>query len=105
MDKNTIWAIVLSTLVIVASYLLLPRFFGKKTAEAPAAVEITAEDTQTNQAEILTDTMFDEETTALLSEVISYIDCAAKDNVIHKNCANRKKATLSKLLDDAKKSA
>ncbi len=68
MDKNTIWAIVLSTLVIVASYLLLPRFFGKKTAEAPAAVEITAEDTQTNQAEILTDTMFDEETTALLSE-------------------------------------
>ena len=68
MDKNTIWAIVLSTLVIVASYLLLPRFFGKKTTEAPAAVEITAEDTQTNQAEILTDTMFDEETTALLSE-------------------------------------
>ena len=53
MDKNTIWAIVLSTLVIVASYLLLPRFFGKKTTEAPAAVEITAEDTQTNQAEIL----------------------------------------------------
>lgn len=43
--------------------------------------------------------------TALLSEVISYIDCAAKDNVIHKNCANRRKATLSKLLDDAKKSA
>ena len=27
MDKNTIWAIVLSTLVIIASYLLLPRFF------------------------------------------------------------------------------
>ncbi len=27
MDKNTIWAIVLSTLVIVASYLILPKFF------------------------------------------------------------------------------
>ena len=27
MDKNTIWAIVLSTLVIIASYLILPRFF------------------------------------------------------------------------------
>ena len=46
-----------------------------------------------------------ENATALLSEVISYIDCAAKDNVIHKNNANRKKATLTKLLDEAKKSA
>lgn len=27
MDKNTIWAIVLSTLVIIASYLVLPKFF------------------------------------------------------------------------------
>ena len=27
MDKNTIWAIVLSTLVIIASYLILPKFF------------------------------------------------------------------------------
>jgi len=26
-DKNTIWAIVLSTLVIIASYLILPKFF------------------------------------------------------------------------------
>ena len=70
MDKNTIWAIVLSTLVIIGSYFLLPKLFGKKTAEVPAqpAVEITAENTQTNQTEILTDTMFDEETNALLSE-------------------------------------
>ena len=27
MDKNTIWAIVLSTLVIIGSYLILPKFF------------------------------------------------------------------------------
>ncbi len=27
MDKNTIWAIVLSTIVIIASYLILPKFF------------------------------------------------------------------------------
>jgi len=27
LDKNTIWAIVLSTLVIIASYLILPKFF------------------------------------------------------------------------------
>lgn len=46
-----------------------------------------------------------EKATALLSQTISYIDSAAKDNVIHKNCADRKKATLSKLLSDAKKSA
>ena len=30
MDKNTIWAIVLSTLVIIASFLLLPKWFGSK---------------------------------------------------------------------------
>ena len=39
----------------------------------------------------------------LLSEVFSLLDTAAKDNVIHKNCANSKKATLAKLLDNAKK--
>lgn len=44
-----------------------------------------------------------ENAASLLAEVISYIDCAAKDNVIHKNNANRKKATLTKLLDNAKK--
>ena len=40
MDKNTIWAIVLSTLVIIASYLILPKFFpglnpafGKQAAQ------------------------------------------------------------------------
>ena len=41
MDKNTIWAIVLSTLVIIASYLILPKFFpglnpafGRQSAQA-----------------------------------------------------------------------
>ena len=75
MDKNTIWAIVLSTLVIVGSYFLLPKFFGNKDVveEEQTSVEVVAEDSVTNngnsnQTEILTDTMFDEETTALLSE-------------------------------------
>ncbi len=39
----------------------------------------------------------------LLSEVFSLLDTAAKDNVIHKNKANAKKASLSKILDNAKK--
>jgi len=49
-DKNTIWAIVLSTLVIIASYLVLPKFFpglnmmgfGNK-ANTQVATEETAE--------------------------------------------------------------
>ena len=73
MDKNTIWAIVLSTLVIIGSYFLLPKFFGKKTeTTTQASVEITADNTannaQSNQTEVLTDTLFDEETSALLAE-------------------------------------
>lgn len=44
-----------------------------------------------------------EEASKLLSEVFSLLDTAAKDNVIHKNNANSKKATLAKLLDNAKK--
>ena len=74
MDKNTIWAIVLSTLVIVGSYFLLPKFFGNKKADAAAQapVEVTADTTansgNSNQTEILTDIMFDEQTEALLAE-------------------------------------
>ena len=45
MDKNTIWAIVLSTLVIVASYLILPKFFpGLNPALARQEVEVQAEE-------------------------------------------------------------
>ena len=33
MDKNTIWAIVLSTLVIIGAYLLMPLITGNKNAE------------------------------------------------------------------------
>ena len=37
------------------------------------------------------------------NDVISLLDKAASDNVIHKNNANRKKAHFAKLLDDLKK--
>jgi len=39
----------------------------------------------------------------LLNEVFGLIDSAAKDNIIHKNSANSKKASLAKFLSDAKK--
>ena len=44
-----------------------------------------------------------ENASKLLSEVFALLDIAAKDNVIHKNSADRKKATLAKVLDKAKK--
>ena len=43
MGKNTVWAIVLSTLVLIGSWLILPRFFlGSDPSSAPD-VEITEE--------------------------------------------------------------
>ena len=78
MDKNTIWAIVLSTLVIVGSYFLLPMVFGNKKADAAnqPTVEVSSEtaaatgqDALTNeQSEILTDSLFSEEDSLLLAE-------------------------------------
>lgn len=39
----------------------------------------------------------------LYNEVVSLMDKAASDNVIHKNCADRKKAHYAKMLDDLRK--
>ncbi len=39
------------------------------------------------------------------NDVVSLLDKAASDNVIHKNSANRKKAHFAKMLDDLKKEA
>lgn len=38
------------------------------------------------------------------NDVVSYMDSAARENVIHANSANRKKAHYAKMLDDLKKS-
>ena len=51
MDKNTIWAIVLSTVVIVASYLLLPRFFPGMRPENMVSQQ--TENAETNDVEEL----------------------------------------------------
>ena len=40
-----------------------------------------------------------EEATKLLSEVVSLLDSAAKDNVISKNCASRNQANLASKLN------
>lgn len=42
------------------------------------------------------------EATKLYSVLVSKLDSAAGDNVIHKNSADRKKAHFAKLLDEAK---
>ena len=57
MDKNTIWAIVLSTLVIIASYLILPKFFpGLNPAIGKQAVQTqsveTAEQTEPQELDL-----------------------------------------------------
>lgn len=51
--------------------------------------------------ELATDAAKAEETYKLLA---AKLDSAARENVIHANCANRKKAHYSKLLNDAKAS-
>ena len=90
MDKNTIWAIVLSTLVIIGSYFLLPKMFGKKDADVQnqTAVEVVAENNENNsqsgEAEVLTDTLFDEETQTLLSEAEEteeYVEPAKEEKI------------------------
>ena len=92
MDKNTIWAIVLSTLVIVGSYFLLPRVFGnKKGAEAQATtVEVAAEageetsNGQAEQDEILTDSLFtqeEEELIAQADEALEFEEAAVEKEI------------------------
>ena len=44
-----------------------------------------------------------EEAGKLYNEVVSFMDKAAADNVIHKNSANRKKAHFCKMLENLKK--
>ena len=51
--------------------------------------------------ELAADAAKAEETFKVLS---AKLDSAARENVIHANCANRKKAHYSKLLNDAKAS-
>ncbi len=53
------------------------------------------------KSDLAVDTTKAEETFKTLT---AKLDSAARENVIHQNSANRKKAHFAKLLDDAKKS-
>ncbi len=76
MDKNTIWAIVLSTLVIIASYLILPKFFpGLNPAFGRQAVQTQTEETAAEPQEFsLESTGLAEADGSELSNVVSIED-------------------------------
>ena len=63
MDKNTIWAIVLSTLVIVGFFFLQPLIFGNKNSSAATEQSqlVTSEDSA--QTQVVTDSLFTQEET------------------------------------------
>ena len=48
MDKNVVWAVVLSTIILVASFILQPILFGVPEVEEPTAIEYVEEDTNTS---------------------------------------------------------
>lgn len=54
MDKNTVWAIVLSILVIIGSFLLMPKWFGSKGQDAgqPVAAEQQAESNENQMKDL-----------------------------------------------------
>lgn len=65
MDKNTIWAIVLSTVVIIGSYLILPKFFPNMAPVGPKPAVTQTENTEeaVNESNIT-----DLNTTSLVAE-------------------------------------
>ena len=75
MDKNTIWAIVLSTVVIIASYMLLPIFFPSMRPSAPVESVEVAEEPQElsleNQIAEVSETEATEEETEESNEILT----------------------------------
>ena len=80
MDKNTIWAIVLSTLVIIASYLILPKFFpGLNPAMGRQAAQTqTEENTELSEPQEL-DLSAMEENAAVFAEADDAENEASED--------------------------
>ncbi len=86
MDKNTIWAIVLSTLVIVGSYFLLPKLFGKnKVVEEQPAVEVVAEETTTTTSASANSSLFTQEDEQLIAQVESEEQEAEETPAVEEN--------------------
>ena len=79
MDKNTIWAIVLSTVVIIASYLILPKFFpGLNPAFGKQAAQNQTEQTESAEPQEL-DLSGMEENAAVFAEADEAAEEAADD--------------------------
>lgn len=67
MDKNTVWAIVLSTIVIIAAYFVTPLFFGNKDAVAEeTASEIVIEKENVPAKAEVSNSIFSESEIAVL---------------------------------------
>ena len=47
MDKNVVWAVVLSTVILIGSFMLQPILFGKAEVEEPTPIEYVEENTDT----------------------------------------------------------
>ena len=66
MDKNTIWAIVLSTVVIIGFFFLQPILFGNKNdSTATEQTQLVSSESPV-QEEVRTDSLFIQEETSLL---------------------------------------
>ncbi len=79
MDKNTIWAIVLSTVVIIASYLILPKFFpGLNPAFGKQAAQNQTEQTESAEPQEL-DLSGMEENASVFAEADEAAEEAADD--------------------------
>lgn len=70
MDKNTIWAIVLSTVVIVGAYLIMPVFMGKNQnqAEDVASEVVIDQEEKTVVNTEISDSIFSEKDIAVLDD-------------------------------------
>ena len=104
MEKNTIWAIVLSTIVVIASFLLQPIIFGPQIEAAMQQQEIAAQEQKEKaekensvliESEILqNDSEFvnaeiQENLNTLVEEKEAEMEDLVLDRVLHGNIGNR----------------
>ena len=84
MDKNVVWAVVLSTIILVASFILQPILFGASEVEEPTAIEYVEEDTNTSANT--------QETVELGNEIIAE---NAEEDVLVEESLKEEKITIS----------
>ena len=52
MDKNVVWAVVLSTIILIGSFILQPILFGAPEVQEPTAIEYVEDNAAENQTEV-----------------------------------------------------